>query len=207
MNDDDYRGQPIQGKSKKISGAIIAMIIAIIFLAAVLPLSIYGLTSISRNERIDDDEIYYPHVAMTSTEKSYGWQFEIMAISGGVPRIENLDFWMVDSDDIRYWDHEINDANPRQFSKGGSTIFAIPSGHGGGICTDESGDPVSSVVPLSDYENCSMVYIDVEDNGKITAGDQIIVYKDVDPDGIDEVSNGYEFIILYYRDQIARKDL
>jgi hypothetical protein len=67
--------------------------------------------------------------------------------------------------------------------------------------TDPTGGALDSAVSLSDYTNCTIAYIDQNDDEKVSADDSMWIYMDNNNDGTDDVENKYTFKIVDGNDE------
>jgi flagellin-like protein len=145
-------------------------------------------------------------VSANLQEYSGGWTVKIISVSGSSFNIKDAGFRMLDKSDIRLWEHDVSEANPTKFTKGASSIYAIPSNMGTGT-VDNGTSTVTPSTPLENYENCAIAFIDQDDNNKVSAGDTIYIFKDNDNDGVEDITNGYFFELLYKGKMVVRKSL
>jgi hypothetical protein len=201
---------PPQPERKKMSGALIAVIIVVIVISIILPLLFVGAAYLWVSD-IEGDSVTSggsrPSVgASNPDERSYGWIIRINSISGSTFRIEDAKFRMIDSTDIRLYQQDVSECSPPAFTKGASTIYAIPSPDGDGT-VDDGTSTVTGTTSLENYENCAIAFIDQDNNQRVSAGDSIYIYKDTDNDDTDEITNGYIFELLYRDEMVVRKSL
>lgn len=195
---------------------VLAIILIIIF-AILVPVTTYIIFSSPDSDGGDsengdsgngdnDGHVVYPTVdAENPSEKSYAWIITIARIGGGTFNLEDAKFRLFDDANIRICEREVSEVNPASFNKGASKIYAIPSGNS--VVSDAYGYTIDQNTQLQDYHNCSMAYIDQDNNRKVSAGDSIFIYKDNDNDGTDEVFSGYTFELLYKEELAMRKIL
>ena len=67
--------------------------------------------------------------------------------------------------------------------------------------TDAAGGVLDGYDGLSDYTNCTIAYIDQNDDEKMSVDDCIWIYKDNNNDSIDDVQNKYTFKIVDGNDE------
>jgi hypothetical protein len=188
-----YAPTPIKRSSNLI---IIVVVVVVIILALVF--SIFFLI-ISNNDdkgvEITSSVEVSPKITMPRpTEKSYAFVLNVAQVSGGSLELPDIKFQLIDNERIVIWEKFTVNANPNAFAKGASTIFALPSG--GTIVTDSNtNSAVNLESNIEDYQNCSMVYIDGDSDGKVSEGDSVIIYKDPDSDGSPDVRYNYVFKI------------
>ena len=122
-----------------------------------------------------------------ATEKSYGYVITISSTSGPYLLISEAEFRIIDKNGLLLYKLTISDANPAKVASGESIIYPIPSG--AMAVTDSSGGALDGSDSLSDYTNCTLAYIDQNDDKKVSPDDSIWIYKDNDNDGIDEIGS------------------
>jgi flagellin-like protein len=179
--------------------AVILMVAITVVLAGVLYVWVSGFGTTGGGSK--------PSVgASNPDERSYGWIVKINSVSGSTFNIADAKFRMIDSTDIRLWQQDVSEASPAKFTKGASTVYALPSDAGAGTVTNGT-TTVTASHSLETYEECSIAYIDQDNNNKVTAGDSIYIYKDLDNDATPDIVNGYVFELLYKEDMVVRKSL
>ena len=179
--------------------AVILMVAITVVLAGVLYVWVSGFGTTGGGSK--------PSVGVENpSEKSYGWTITISSVSGSTFNLGDAKFRLIDDANFRIEDdRDTTEVNPPAFVKGASKVFAIPSGSA--AVTNAAGSTIGSGDSPQDYKNCSFAYIDQDDNGKVTAGDTIYVYKDNDNDGTDDILSGYVFELLFKTDMVVHKTL
>jgi flagellin-like protein len=165
--------------------AVILMVAITVVLAGVLWAMLSSMTT------SDEDEALNISIEAPKT-KSYGWVCSIASVSGSLT-LDEAKFQLRDSDQIVKWNKFTDDASPAGFSKDVSMIYAIPLS---GQVTNSTGAAVSAGDNFDDYENCVMAYNDADNDGQVSAGDGVYIYKDPNGDGTVDVSSAYEIRIL-----------
>jgi len=127
-------------------------------------------------------------------EKTQYWEIEIISVSGGSLSLEDAKFQIVDTSEIVIFKVDISKANPASINKGLSIVYPIPSGSSP-VIDNSTGTAVTENSDLKDYNNCLISYNDQDADGKVSAGDNIWIYKENDSDGTDDVKTNYEFEI------------
>ena len=166
--------------------AVILMVAITVVLSGVLYVWIRG---IQPQEDVDNIRI-----TAIDTEKSTHWEITIASISGTLA-IDDLKFQMIDSSKTALYNVDINDANPSSISRGESTIFPIPSGSGG-VLDNSTNSVVTENSELKNYEYCYIAYNDQNNDERVSAGDNIWVYKDFNNNGIDDIKSNYKLQVL-----------
>jgi hypothetical protein len=177
---------------------IIVIIVVVIVLALVLP-AIFLFSSdegSSSGGYTGEEVVERAKITIRNpTERSYAFQLEIVTVSGVSLNLEDATFQVFDEDGILRWKLYTYSASPAGFTIGASKIYAIPSNNADHVTDFTTGSTIDSASTFEHYQNCSMVYLDSDADGKLTAGDQIYIYKDYNSDGFDDVSYDYEFEI------------
>ena len=140
-------------------------------------------------------------ISSIKTEKQTAYVITISSVSGGTLNLDEAEFQITDEDGALQYRLNINDANPTSVTKGESKIY--PMTDGTVAVTDSAGGLLDETDSLSDYTNCTIAYIDQNDDEKVSADDSIWIYMDNDNDDIDDVENKYTFKIVDGNDEIV----
>jgi hypothetical protein len=145
------------------------------------------------NGGFSSEEYSSVHVtAKNPVEKSYGWQLEITSVSGTL-NLDDARFHVVDDEGLLMYSLTIYDSEPQPFYKGQSKIYAMTHGF---TVMDDMNLSVDGNDPLSIYRECYIAYVDQTDDGRITSGDSIYIYKDYNADEVQDVYPNYSITIL-----------
>ena len=177
--------------------AVILMVAITVVLAGVLYVWVNSITL------TDDPNI---SISVRISEKTAYWEVEIIKISGGVLNIEEAKFQLVDASNIVQYKVDKNDARPTPFQKGQSMVYPLACGSSP-VRDNSTGSTVTESSKLVDYENCFMAIIDQNMDEKISAGDTLLIYKDFNNDGNDDVDSSFKFEILVGSDKPLSKKL
>jgi PKD repeat protein len=128
------------------------------------------------------------------------YTIQIVMTSGGTISLDEVRFVAVDPEAKIRYRKTIFDANPKKFAVGQSILYPIPYMNDPVKENDIMGDgePVDhySLSKSKYWRNCLFVYINQVGTGAIAAGDTILVYKDYNSDGIDEIPYDSRFKII-----------
>jgi flagellin-like protein len=138
-------------------------------------------------------------ISSLKTEKQTAFLITISSVSGGTLNLDEAEFQITDEDGTLQYRLNINDANPATVSSGQSIIYPMTAGTV--AVTDPTGGALDSAVSLSDYTNCTIAYIDQNDDEKVSADDSMWIYMDNNNDGTDDVENKYTFKIVDGNDE------
>jgi hypothetical protein len=179
---------------------VVILIIVIPIIAGVL----WVLSSPMGEGFIESEEYSSIHVtAKNPVEKSYGWQLEITSVSGTLD-LEDARFQVVDNEGLLMYGLTIYDSDPQPFYKGQSKVYAMTHGF---TVMDDMNISVDGDDPMSIYRECYIAYIDQSDDGKVTAGDVIYIYKDYNGDEVQDIFSNYSVKILDDGDMALNKRL
>jgi len=146
-------------------------------------------------------------VSLSINEKAYGWEIEVISVSGTF-NLEDAKFRINDEFNFRLWERDLSEAQPPAFKKGESKAYTVPTDETGSNDVDDGkGNIIDATHNPGEYQNCSVAYIDQENNDRLSAGNRIYIYKDNNNDGANEVLSGYKFELLYKDKMVAAKML
>jgi flagellin-like protein len=177
--------------------AVILMVAITVVLAGVLYVWVNGITP---------PENPNSPISARISEKADYWELEIIKTGSGGLNIEDAKFQLIDASNIVHYKVDINDANPVPFQKGISKIYPLASSSLP-ISDNSTGSTITESSRLEDYENCYIAMIDQNMDDKISAGDTILIFKDFNNDGNNDVESSYKFEMLAGTDKILSKDL
>ena len=138
-------------------------------------------------------------ISSLKTEKNVAFVITISSVSGGTLNLDDAEFQITDEDGRLKYQLDTSDANPASVTSGQSVIYPMTAGSV--AVTDATGGVLDGNDGLSDYTNCTMAYIDQNNDEKVSADDSIWIYMDNNNDGTDDVENKYTFKIVDGNDE------
>ena len=178
--------------------AVILMVAITVVLAGVLYVWVSGLGGPSGGGS--------PKVSTTNPdEKSGYWMIQITSVSGGSFNINDAKFKMSNANNIRLWTKDISYTNTASITVSASKIYAIPSGTA--APDNGAGGAIADTTSITNYYNCSIAFVDNDNNLKVNEGDVIYIYKNYDRTGTDDITSGYVFELLYKEEMTVKKTL
>ncbi len=193
MPQPSYLQQPEKKDKKFLFGIIIVVIIAVIAVIAAPFLLGYGSddNGTSDNSELDDENIQ----AITRSEESTKyWTITIDTVTADLDLNDATFKVITDNNDVEYI-VTTGDADPASIYKDDSVIYPLTKG--GPVLDLSTNSTVNSQSSLSDFDGCYMIYVDSNSDLKITEGDAVIVFKDYDANGLEEIKEKYQFGIFY----------
>ena len=177
------------------------IVIIVIILLIVIPVILAGFLYVWVSGFESEGGSTSIRMSAIDTEKTTAYVIDITSVGGGSLNLDDARFEVSDPNGILEYRTITANAWPAAFTKGDSTIYAIPAGIK--RVKDTEGYTVDANTDLDDYENCYMAYIDANSDGKITSGDSIWIYKDYDADDYDEIISRCTFRILNENNEIV----
>jgi flagellin-like protein len=144
---------------------------------------------------------------ITPLDKGYGYLAQISDTSGSL-NLEDAEFQIISNENVLQTKLKTSlHTRPAAFVNGVSTVYAM---HPTETAQDgTTNDVVTSTSKFSDYMNCTIAYIDQNDDGKISSGDSFYIYKN--PDGLiqsgDEVDTSYSIKIMVGNSMVLHKKI
>ncbi len=141
-------------------------------------------------------------ITTRSTEKgNTGWLITIDSISGTL-KLEDAKFRFVDSSKIQKWMKTTSEASLDTVISGESMVYAVPSGTAR-VRDNSTGNPIIADSEPKNYELTYMVYIDSNNDEKVSEGDALWIYKDYNSDGTSDFTGSYTFEIKTANNELA----
>jgi outer membrane protein assembly factor BamB len=170
----------------------------------------YTVMTVVAHDSNPVQEVYSPVrvfvIPLDETDKQNHYWLSIVEVIGGTISISDMKFKCYTDDGLLLFEKTIADANPTSFTKGESIIYPIPTGSA--AVDDGSGSVVNYESLLRDYSNCTLAFIDQNNDGITTPGDSFFLYIDNDADFYNEIKAGYLFQIYDKKDKrIGEKTL
>jgi hypothetical protein len=173
--------------SKFKIGGIFTILILIALLCA-------GCISDNDNGDENKKEVEFKITASELSETNYGWIININSVEKGSLPLNDAGFQHVSKEGIiSGWNVQM--ANPPAFKRNESTYYAIPWGDG--PVKDKTTDNIiTNESKVWNYIICYIVYVDTDSDNTVSADDSILIYKDANNDGSNEIIPTHKFWIL-----------
>jgi flagellin-like protein len=164
--------------------AVILMVAITVVLAGVLWAALTGIV-------VPDD----PSQKITGikTEKSFGWQIDIVSVSGNSIKLEDIKLQVISGQGSMEYEIDTTYTNPTPFLMGESIIYTLTKGSS--VEDNSTGMIVSGDSRFEDFEGCYIALVDQDANEKLTSGDNIYIFKDYNGDNTYDITSNYEFKI------------
>jgi hypothetical protein len=139
-------------------------------------------------------------------DKSEYWVIEIIAYNGGRVKLTDIEFDIINNDNIQIFKFKIEDANPKYLIKGNSTVYPMPSGNKF-ILDYNTRRTITKDSLFESYMYCCIAFSDSNSNNYIDHGDLVFIYKNLDEDSPNEIFYKYRFRIICDKEIIFNKKL
>jgi hypothetical protein len=186
---------------QKKSNVVLIVVIILIVVFVILPVIFAGILYVWVSDFETGGDGGSVKISSLKTEKQYAFVITISSVSGGTLNLDEAEFQITDDDGLLKYRLNINDANPASIRSGESIIYPMTAGFI--AVTDGSGGSLDGYDSLSDYINCTIAYIDQNDDERVSADDSIWIYMDNNNDGIEDVKNKYSFKIINDYDEVV----
>lgn len=194
-----------QPPPKKNDSTLFFIIFIIIILVVVVPIIFAGimwamLSNIGPEER--------SYISITSQKKEYDDYFKITisSVSGGDLNVGDAYYNLIDDGGALEYKLRTSNSYPGVIFSGGSRIYPMTN-YAGGVIDSSTGNNIDTNSDFLDYEYCIIAYSDTESDGLISPGDVIIIFKDNDNDGYDDIESKYIFRMMNEDDIVLEKSL
>lgn len=152
---------------------------------------------ISDDDNGDEGEKKKGEFMITASEPSetnYGWVININSVENGSLPLEDAEFQHVSKEGVvSGWNVQM--VNPPAFKHDESTYYAIPWGDGP-VRDKTTDNTITNESKVWNYIICYLVYVDTDSDNTVSIDDSILIYKDANNDGSDEILPTHKFWIL-----------
>lgn len=166
--------------------AVVLMVAITVVLAGMLYYWV-GTTAPTTDENI-------AYVGYDSTTYTNDWKIEIKKVVGTSISLNEVNFLISDRSGVVYYTRNLNDVNPPNFMIDNSMIYPLAE-NGSGVISSKTALPVTAGDDHNDYIGAVFLFMDFDNNMRLSNGDLIRIFGDVNGDGINEIQPGHNFII------------
>jgi flagellin-like protein len=171
----------------------VSPVVAVILMVAITVV-LTGLLYVWVQNTASTTEENIAYMGIECKVQSDDWKVEIKKVTGSSISLNEINIIITDRNGIVRYSKNLNDVNPPNFMNDNSMLYPLAN-NTSAVISSETAQPVTANDDVTDYVGAVFLFIDFDNDLKLTSGDVIRIYGDVNGDGINDIHSGYYFII------------
>ena len=177
--------------SEKDSG--VSPVISVILMVAIT-VTLSGIIYLWVSDFSTTTDSALTYVGYDKVSRNDNWDIEIINVQGSLVSLHSITFMICDSNGILVHERSLFDANPPNFLKDSTTIYPLAC-NDSGVISSRTGLPVTGQDDFLDYVGIIFLILDNDMDGRLSNGDFIKIYGNIDADDELEITPGDHFKI------------
>jgi flagellin-like protein len=181
-------GKKIGEKEMGVS-PVIAVILMVAITVVLAGIVYYWVSNFSGSS---DSELSY--VGVSAKTVGDHWEISIERVTGQSISFENINF-LIYQNGINLYKRTIFDVNPQPFMAVDDSLIYPIANNDTAVISYSTSQPITPADDFEDYVGAMFLILDNNKDYKLSSGDVIWIYSDVDGDGVEDIKVGQYFKI------------